>query len=239
MRLQYAIFLISPLADVTASKLPKKDHGEALNSYPSGGKNRPKHRAGWKGKYDINTDYDTNWPETGVTRRYDLAITNGTASPDGVRRQTFLINGEYMGPTLYADWGDHVEITVTNNLQDNGTGIHWHGIRQWRTNGEDGVPGVTECPWAPGHSKVYRWQATQYGTSWYHSHWGVQYADGVLGMMVINGPSTANYDVDLGPFSVSDWYYETASARSWTVAHSFGRPPTIADTGVFLTKRRC
>ncbi|KAK3711066.1 laccase, multicopper oxidase, benzenediol:oxygen oxidorectuctase [Vermiconidia calcicola] len=128
MRLQHAIPILSLLAAVTASKLPKPDHGKALSSCPPGGKNRPKHRACWKGRYDIDTDHDTDWPETGVTRRYDLAIANGTAARDGIRRQTFLINGEYMGPTLYADWGDHVEITVTNNLQDNGTGIHWHGI---------------------------------------------------------------------------------------------------------------
>ena len=137
-----------------------------------------------------------------------------------------------MGPTIYADWGDYVEITVTNHLKDNGTGIHWHGIRQWRSNYEDGVPGVTECPLAPGQSKVYRWQATQYGTSWYHSHLGVQYGDGVLGAMVVNGPSTANYDVDLGPLPVSDWYYQTASTRSYIVAHTNGRPPTTADNGL-------
>jgi FtsP/CotA-like multicopper oxidase with cupredoxin domain len=50
---------------------------------------------------------------------------------------------------------------VTNNLQHNGTGIHWHGIRQLNTNSQDGAPGVTECPLAPGDTKVYTWNATQ------------------------------------------------------------------------------
>jgi hypothetical protein len=27
--------------------------------------------------------------------------------------------------TLYANWGDTIEVTVTNNLANNGTGIHW------------------------------------------------------------------------------------------------------------------
>lgn len=34
---------------------------------------------------------------------------------------------------------------------------------------------------------------------------GVQYGDGIVGMMVINGPTTANYDEDLGVLPVSDW----------------------------------
>lgn len=131
-----------------------------------GGINGPKSRACWKNGYNISTNFDVDWPDTGVTRQYNFEITNGTAAPDGTPRITFLINGQYMGPTIFADWGDYVEVTVTNNLQNNGTGIHWHGVRQLNSNWEDGVPGLTECPLAPGQSKVYQWQATQYGTSW-------------------------------------------------------------------------
>jgi hypothetical protein len=61
---------------------------------------------------------------------------------------------------------------------------------------------------------------------------GVQYGDGVVGMIVINGPTTANYDEDLGVLPVSDWYYETASTRAYIVAHTFGVPPTTADNGL-------
>jgi FtsP/CotA-like multicopper oxidase with cupredoxin domain len=64
-----------------------------------------------------------------------------------------------------ADWGDDIEITVTNNLQNNGTGLHWHGMRQLGSNEQDGVNGITECPIAPGDSKVYKFKATQYGTT--------------------------------------------------------------------------
>jgi FtsP/CotA-like multicopper oxidase with cupredoxin domain len=105
-----------------------------------------------------------------VTRSYNFEITNGTIAPDGVERMGLCVNEQYPGPTIYANWGDWIEVSVTNRLQDNGTTLHWHGQRQYYTNAEDGVPGVTECPIAPGHTKVYRWQATQHGTSWYHSH---------------------------------------------------------------------
>src|ERR1700733_12428337 len=60
----------------------------------------------------------------------------------------------------------------------NGTSVHWHGIRQNQTMHMDGVNGITQCPIAPNDSFTYSWNATQYGTSWYHSHYSVQYADG-------------------------------------------------------------
>lgn len=71
-----------------------------------------------------------------------------------------VVNGQYPGPLLEADWGDRIEVTVHNDLPHNGTGIHWHGFRQLLSNTEDGVPGITECPIAPGSSKVYSFQAT-------------------------------------------------------------------------------
>jgi FtsP/CotA-like multicopper oxidase with cupredoxin domain len=67
--------------------------------------------------------------------------------------------------TIVADWGDDLEITVTNNLQNNGTGLHWHGMRQLGSNEQDGVNGITECPIAPGDTRVYRFKATQYGST--------------------------------------------------------------------------
>ena len=41
-----------------------------------------------------------------------------------------------------------------------------HGVRQFNSNGEDGVNGITGCAIAPGDSKTYTFQATQYGSSW-------------------------------------------------------------------------
>ena len=66
----------------------------------------------------------------------------------------------------------------------NGTSIHWHGLRQWNTMHMDGVNGLSQCPIAPGDSFNYTWDVMQYGSSWYHSHYSVQYADGLLGPLV-------------------------------------------------------
>ena len=152
-------------------------------------------------------------------------------APDGVDRLVLAVNGQYPGPTIYANWGDTLEITLKNSLQDNGTGIHWHGIRQYDSNTEDGVPGITECPLAPGDTKTYTFQATQYGTSWYHSHYSAQYGDGVFGGIVINGPATSNYDIDLGTMTINDWYYATAFQIADRIASSSTVPPP-ADTGL-------
>ena len=120
------------------------------------------------------------------------------------------INDGYPGPTLTADWGDWFEVTVNNNLKTNGTSIHWHGIRQLLTSQEDGVASITQCPTAPGDSITYRWRATQYGHTWYHSHYSLQYADGLLGPLTIYGPSSADYDYARDPILIADWGHRSA-----------------------------
>ncbi|KKY27641.1 putative laccase 3 [Phaeomoniella chlamydospora] len=178
----------------------------------------------------IATNYDAEWPVTGKTVKYSIDITNGTAAPDGFSRLVLGVNGKMPGPTLFANWGDYLEITVTNKLKDNGTSIHWHGIRQWKTSHMDGTNGVTECPLAPGQSRTYRFLCTQFGTTWFHSHYSAQYGDGVIGTIVINGPATSNYDVDLGTMTVQDWYYQTAYQLAFLT--SLGGPPKTADNGL-------
>ncbi|KAH8892660.1 laccase [Thozetella sp. PMI_491] len=175
--------------------------------------NTPSNRACWTTGFDINTDYETSTPVTNVVRTYNLEITehDNWTGPDGVvRAKAMLINNTFPGPTIVADWGDTIQITVKNSLQTNGTSIHWHGIRQLNTNLADGANGATECPIAPGTSKVYTFRALQYGSSWYHSHFSAQYANGVVGTIQINGPASLPYDVDLGVFPITDYYYDTA-----------------------------
>ena len=171
----------------------------------------PLTRSCWSNGFSIATDFDQKFPTTGNTKTYSLEITNTTCDTDGHGQQEcLLVNNQYPGPTIIADWGDTIQVTVKNSMQDNGTSIHWHGIRQYHSTGEDGVNGITECALAPGDSRTYTFQATQFGTSWYHSHYSAQYGSGVVGTIIINGPATSNYDIDLGTFPITDWYYATA-----------------------------
>ncbi|KAL9011159.1 MAG: hypothetical protein Q9173_003972 [Seirophora scorigena] len=146
----------------------------------------------------------------GVIRPYDFTISRGYIAPDGVNRSVMLINGQFPGPTIEANWGDTFSITVRNKLEgpEEGTGLHWHGILQRATPWYDGVPAVQQCPIAPGKSLTYTFKADLFGTSWYHSHYSAQYAAGLFGAMIIHGPhENFFYDVDVGPVLLSDWYH--------------------------------
>ncbi|KAK5991165.1 oxidoreductase ptaK [Cladobotryum mycophilum] len=154
------------------------------------------------------TNYYETHPNTGVIRQYDFTVSRGKLAPDGYERDVLLVNGAYPGPPIEANWGDTIQVTLHNNLTDEGTALHWHGFLQTGTPWEDGVPAVTQCPVPPGESFTYQFQAELYGTTWYHSHYSSQYAGGLAGPMVIHGPHYYDYDVDLGPVMLSDWYHE-------------------------------
>ena len=163
-------------------------------------------------EYNISTNYeDTNQTPVGIHRTYYLNVTDGQINADGMNfPYGKKFNATYPGPWLQACWGDNVSVIVTNELQHNGTSIHWHGIRQWQTMHMDGVNGVTQCPIAPQDSFNYTWRAMQYGSSWYHSHYSVQYADGVHGPLTLHGPSSAPFDEPKRPILMTDWGHNSA-----------------------------
>ncbi|KAI1360622.1 laccase [Xylaria arbuscula] len=190
-------------------------------------------RACWSSGFDINTDYELSTPP-GVSRSYSWVLEEFTnwSAPDGsIKDSAMLINGMYPGPTITADWGDTVTVTVTNNLTYNGTSIHWHGLRQLGANLQDGTNGITDCPIPPGGSKTYTFRLTQYGTTWYHSHFASQYANGIFGAIQINGPSSADYDIDLGAYPINDFYL--ASAEEIVLASQLGAAGPTSDNVMF------
>ncbi|KAI5285518.1 laccase, multicopper oxidase, benzenediol:oxygen oxidorectuctase [Ascosphaera aggregata] len=102
----------------------------------------------------------------------------------------------------------------------------------------DGVPGATQCPIPPGESMTYSWRATQYGSTWYHSHWSLQFSEGLYGPLIIHGPATADYDVDLGPVFISDWYHQTAFT-TWSQAEKQALGVRVqSDTGLINGKNQ-
>nr|AGO59042.1 PtaE [Pestalotiopsis fici] len=156
-------------------------------------------------------------PVFGSAAARDYACVNTAESRD-CWKDGFNIETDYYGKEEAPEGKLVEESTVKNNFTENynGTAVHWHGIRQKETNWLDGVPGVTQCPITPGDSQVYEFRVTQYGTSWYHSHYSLQLMELMLmqsqGPIVIHGPSSANWDVDLGPWLLSDWYHDDAFA---------------------------
>lgn len=120
---------------------------------------------------------------TNVTRRYDFTIRRTEQHLDGTVRNALLINGQFPGPVIEADYGDVISVTVHNDIDGppEGTAMHWHGMLQTDTPWFDGVTGVTQCPIAPGASLTYVFLADQFGPSWYHAHHSAQYGAGVFG----------------------------------------------------------
>ncbi|KAK5746224.1 hypothetical protein LTR17_000958 [Elasticomyces elasticus] len=181
-----------------ASSLPYSYGG----SYTRGGSSP------WGSINTQNYNPYTSAPRTGVqTRSYHLTLAECDIKPDGVVTQNAIcVNGQFPGPLISANYGDTLSITVTNILKDEGTAMHWHGFLQTNNNQNDGVPGVTQCPIAPGQSYTYTMKAELYGSSWYHTHYSAQYAGGAVGPIVVYGPYNSAYDVDVGPVMLMEWY---------------------------------
>ncbi|KAF2839016.1 multicopper oxidase [Patellaria atrata CBS 101060] len=188
---------LSVLGTLDAPYLPKYLSQIPLIGYP------------WGNRNVSNTNPFEEYPDTGVVRTYDFTVSRGKLAPDGVEKNVMLINGAFPGPLIEANWGDTIQVTVHNNLgeEEEGTSMHWHGLTQKESQWFDGVPGVTQCPIAPNKKMTYSFKADMYGTSWYHSHYSAQYADGIFGPMVIYGPSALPYDIDIGPVMLHDHYH--------------------------------
>lgn len=91
-----------------------------------------------------------------ATVTYDFEIGWLTANPDGaMARPVMGINGQWPLPHITATVGDRVIVNVKNNLGNQSTSLHFHGLYQNGTAEMDGVAGVSQCPIAPGASFQY------------------------------------------------------------------------------------
>ena len=108
-------------------------------------------------------------------------------------RHAVGINGTVPGPLIRLKEGQHVRLSVSNQL-DEETSIHWHGLLV--PFQMDGVPGVSFPGIPPGQTFVYEFPVKQSGTYWYHSHSGLQEQLGHYGPLVIDpaGPESAPAD---------------------------------------------
>ncbi|KAK7927486.1 laccase TilA [Apiospora marii] len=118
-------------------------------------------------------------------RRYHLNLTYEWDKQDGHGRPTFLINNDTPGPLLTVNEDETLEVVVENQMAIETT-IHWHGIYQINEPWNDGVPGVTQWTTAPRGTYTYRMTPTgQYGSYFYHGHFGPAFSDGQRGPLWI------------------------------------------------------
>lgn len=152
-------------------------------------------------------------------RHYYMNVTTFVEeSPDGIRRNLTVVNGQYPGPLLEANAGDTLFIHVDNQMEHEPVTIHCHGLFYNRNNSfQDGAAYINQCPIPPKANYTYRIELDekQYGTYWYHSHFGSQYADGLFGPLVIHSREeykamNSSYDKDIVVL-VNDYYHDMAS----------------------------
>ncbi|KAL8687071.1 MAG: hypothetical protein Q9218_006657, partial [Villophora microphyllina] len=145
-----------------------------------------------------------------ATVTYDFNISWVTAQPDSFRRPTIGINGQWPIPHITATVGDRVIVNVNNQLGNQTTSLHFHGLYMNGTTHMDGPVGVSQCSIPIGGSFVYDFHVKQPGTYWYHSHDSGQYPDGLRGALVVSDPDSPykdQYDEEL-ILTLSDWYHD-------------------------------
>ena len=129
--------------------------------------------------YSINsTGHAVPISTTGKCSNYENNPTYNCSIPNWTNSLNFKViigvNGLLPGPTLIVDEGSTVIAYVNNNLTQEATSIHWHGMKQYNTPWMDGVAEVTQCPIKPSSNFQYIFKAEPSGTFWYHSHVGLQ-----------------------------------------------------------------
>ena len=142
-------------------------------------------------------------PQVLSGNRFQLAIGQSPVNFTGAARLATTVNGTLPAPILRWREGDTITLQVANRLRD-WSSIHWHGLIL--PANMDGVPGLSFDGIPPGGSYLYRFQANQSGTYWYHSHSLFQEQAGLYGAIIIDPREPAPYHFDREHVVLlSDW----------------------------------
>ena len=117
-------------------------------------------------------------------KEYHLNINEQQVNVTGKPLKRITVNGKFIAPLLEFEEGDEAVIHVHNQLKNQDTSLHWHGLLL--PGLMDGVPGFNNFKGiAPNGDFVYRFKVKQNGTYWYHAHSKGQEQDGLYGPLVI------------------------------------------------------
>lgn len=134
-------------------------------------------------------------PEEGKAE-FHLQVQNGQAEfVDGYEADTLGYNGSYLGPVIRVNRGDEVTINVQNELDNEATTVHWHGLE---VEGEmDGGPHQrieSDSSWTPEFTVDQ-----PAATLWYHPHLmnttGEQVYKGLAGLFYIDDEYSESLDI--------------------------------------------
>lgn len=102
-----------------------------------------------------------------ATVTYNFTAGWLTANPDGLfDRPVIGINGQWPVPMINVTMGDRIIVNLHNDLGNQSTSLHLHGIFQNGTTEMDGPVGINQCGVPPGASFLYNFTIDQPGTYW-------------------------------------------------------------------------
>lgn len=102
------------------------------------------------------------WPALAATVTYNFTVGWVRANPDGAyERPTIGINGEWPIPRIDANVNDRIIIDVHNDLGNQSTSLHFHGLFMNGTTHMDGPSQVSQCAIPPGSSFTYNFTVSK------------------------------------------------------------------------------
>ena len=132
-------------------------------------------------------------------------------------------NGGMPGPTIQVTEGDRVRIILHNKLPEETT-LHLHGLEL--PIAMDGIQFLTQDPIEPGGMFVYEFTVHQTGTYFYHSHYAMQEAFGMVGLFIIHPKKAFSPTVD------QDF---ALIAQEFTIRPATDIPQTLGDAFTYFT----
>ncbi|HEX6128939.1 MAG TPA: multicopper oxidase domain-containing protein, partial [Candidatus Limnocylindria bacterium] len=140
--------------------------------------------------YAMPVVVDVN-PDPGIVETTIVADETTVDIGGGVMANAQTFNGTLPGPEFRLSVGQRVIVHFQNQLDEEHTGIHWHGIEL--ANNNDGTP-LTQNQVAPGDSFLYDFVVTRPGVFWYHPHHEFstnQVFKGLSGSVIVTDPNEA------------------------------------------------
>ena len=87
---------------------------------------------------------------------YNWDVTWVNRNPDGLHERPVIgINNQWPVPAITASVGEQITVRLTNQLGNETTSLHFHGLFQNGTNSMDGPTGLTQCPIGLGETFTY------------------------------------------------------------------------------------
>jgi FtsP/CotA-like multicopper oxidase with cupredoxin domain len=147
----------------------------------------------WRARAGVTSEYR-------LVAKPDHAHLVGGSYPETA---VWAYNAKVPGPEIRVRQGEHLRVTVENQLVEETT-VHWHGLRV--PNAMDGVPHLTQRPIAPGEAFVYEFEVPDAGTYWYHPHQRSfeQVGRGLYGPLIVEEREPIQVDRDI-MWVLDDW----------------------------------